>query len=124
MKLIQKQADLFDLIKKEKVKIRDSQIAKICISSLNNEALIEVDLLHSNRDVIRLRFSKIKEYWFYHSSRYIFYNVESFKLIRSGGLFFISFDPEDEGSLEMSENDQDSILFEDFEAYYLDTNQS
>ncbi|WP_419699085.1 hypothetical protein [Mucilaginibacter sp. NFX135] len=49
-----------------------------------------------------------------------FYYVETYKLLKKDELFYVSFDPEDETSLDISENDQDFILFGGFEGYYID----
>ncbi|MGN6395783.1 MAG: hypothetical protein ACTHMI_09475 [Mucilaginibacter sp.] len=81
----------------------------------------EFELLYDPGSVLRLRFTEIKEYSFYWNSRFSFYNVETYKLIKKENLFYVSFDPEDETLLDISGNDQDFILFGGFEGYYIDT---
>lgn len=44
---------------------------------------------------MKLIFSDIREYAFHYSSDHIFYNVEIYKLLKKGSLYYISFDPED-----------------------------
>jgi len=121
MKFIGKDNLLFDILKKDG-RLISSSIVRIDVFIENFELIIEVDLklIYSEENSIRLRFSKVKEYSFYYNSNYRFYTVESYKLIMHGNLFFISFDPEDETSCSISENDQDSIMYGSFEAFIIE----
>ena len=121
MRFIGKDDVLFEILKKD-IKIISSSIIRIDVFKQGFDLIIEVDikLLYSKDKYIKLRFGGIKEYSFYFNSNHIFYNVESYKLIKDNNLFFISFDPENEMSLSASDNDQDSILCSSFEGYFLD----
>ncbi|MFC0514002.1 hypothetical protein ACFFGT_07330 [Mucilaginibacter angelicae] len=79
-----------------------------------------MDFLPIKGDMFRLRFSDIREYSFYHRHDHHFRYVENFSLLKSGDLFYFTFDPEDERLMAISENDQDFILFGSFEGYLLD----
>jgi hypothetical protein len=122
MKFIARDNTLFDILIKEH-SIADSSIIKINIFVKDYALIIEIDLkvLYPQNNYLRLRFLEIEEYSFYHKSNYFFYNVERYKLIKTADHFFISFDPEDEKILSVSENDQDSISFGSFEGYSIDS---
>ena len=106
------------------IKIISSSIRRFNIFKTDVDGLVieaDFELLYDPGSVLRLRFTEIKEYSFYWNSRFSFYNVETYKLIKKENLFYVSFDPEDETLLDISGNDQDSILFGGFEGYYIDT---
>jgi hypothetical protein len=122
MRLIDKDDILFERLMSD-IHIISSSISRINIFMTEEEGLvIEVDfeLLYDASFALKLRFVRIKEYSFHWNSKHNFYYVEAYKLIKKNGLFYISFDPEDEASLDISEDDQDSILFGGFEGYYID----
>ena len=124
MKLIGRDNALFNTLIKEHL-IVDSSIIRIDIFVKDFELIIEIDLkiLYPQSNYLKLRFLQIEEYSFYHKSNYFFYNVETYKLIKTVDHFFISFDPEDQEALDVSENDQDSILFGRFEGYFINPPQ-
>ncbi len=62
----------------------------------------------SDFKTIEIRFSEIIEYNFYYNNDYIFYNVESFKLLKISSFFYLSLDPDDEVE-GISSNDMDFI---------------
>ena len=115
MKFIGKDDDLFELIKDGVIRILDSEITRINIFE-ESVLIFEVDLTFK-ANLVRLRFKGIKEYSFYYNSTHIFYNVECYTLIKNDNLFYISFDPEDERSAIILENDNDFILCESIEVY-------
>jgi hypothetical protein len=123
MKFIAKDDALFEQLTTS-IHIISSSIQRFNIFNDGQNGLaVEVDfrLLYTPKHFLRLRFLAVKEYSFYWNSEYNFYNVETYKLVKKGELFYISFDPEDEASPKISENDQDSILFSGFEGYYIDS---
>ena len=123
MKLIGKDEVLFELLKDVEIRILDSMIKKINIFTQGVEDLyIEIDFDYSQYKgyYLRLRFSGIKEYSFYHSNLHTFRYVECFKLIKDNELFYLSLDPEDEFSTVASDIDQDLIVCSSFEGYFID----
>jgi hypothetical protein len=80
---------------------------------------IGLELLYNEQSHCKLTFSKIEEYSFSWNSKFNFYNIEQYKLLRKENLFYISFDPDEETGDEISDTDHDFILFADFEGYYL-----
>jgi hypothetical protein len=122
MKLIGKDHILLERLTSD-IYILSSSIKSFNIFTTDeDELIIEVvfELLYNPGSFLKLRFMGIKEYSFYWNSTYNFYYVETYKLIKKQDLFYISFDPEDETSLDISEADQDFILFNGFEGYYID----
>jgi len=127
MDLIGRDEILFDLLKNAELRILDAVVKKINIFVVGTKGLcIEVDFYHPQYDGrnLRLRFLGIKEYSFYHNDSHIFYNVECYKLIMDGELYYLSLDPEDEFSTEASDSDQDLIVFRNFEGLFLESNQA
>jgi|EndMetStandDraft_4_1072995.scaffolds.fasta_scaffold00296_15 hypothetical protein len=120
MEFIGNNNDLFNLLKSEKIAIRNSVIVRINIFLSDGLLIIEIDFLYSKGQSLRLSFSKIKEYSFYHNSSYTFKYVENFNLIKDKGHFYLTLDPENELADHIEESDQDFILFEEFEAFYID----
>jgi len=120
MKYLAKDNELFDLLKSFQVRILDSSILKINIFIQDHQLFIEMDFAPIKGEIFRLRFYDIKEYSFYHRHDHHFRYVENFSLLKSGDLFYFTFDPEDERLMAISENDQDFILFGSFEGYLLD----
>lgn len=119
MRYISENDTLFDLLESE-VSIVSSQILGINIHLKDFILVIEVDikLLYGKEDHLKLIFSGIKEYSFYHNSDHIFYNIEVYKLLKKGKLFYISFDPYESDLSEISEKDNDLILCENIEGYF------
>src|SRR5476649_1164686 len=57
----------------------------------------------------KLKFSGIVEFGFYYSNKYVFYNIESIKLLRcEDGLYYLSLDPDEENSAASS-SDQNFV---------------
>ncbi|QEM11163.1 hypothetical protein [Mucilaginibacter rubeus] len=122
MKYIAKDDELFDLLKKFQVRILDSNILRINIFTQNHQLFIEIDFEPIKGEIFRLKFYDIREYSFYHNRNHHFRYVENLSLLKSDGLFYFTFDPEDERLMAISENDQDFILFGGFEGYFLGQN--
>jgi hypothetical protein len=120
MKYLAKDNELFDLLKSFQVCILDSSILKINIFIQDHQLFIEMDIAPIKGEIFRLRFCDIKEYCFYHRHDHHFRYIENFNLLKSGDLFYFTFDPEDERLMAISENDQDFILFGSFEGYLFD----
>jgi hypothetical protein len=123
MKLIGKNDVLFKQLKDVEIRILDSMIKKINIFTQETEGLcIEIDFDSSQYQncYLRLRFSGIKEYSFYHNDTHLFQYVECLKLIKHNELFYISLDPEDEFSVIASDNDQDLVVCRFIEGYFVD----
>jgi len=123
MELIGNDEVLFELLKTWEVTIHDSVVKRINIFIEETNGLhIEIDFDDAKYkgNYLRLRFSGIKEYSFYHNNTYHFYNVESFKLIKDGEFFYLSLDPEDESSTFATDHDQDLIVFKSFEGYFIE----
>jgi hypothetical protein len=122
MELIEKDEALFDLLKDVTVRILDAEIVRINIFTESIGTLcIEIDFKYRDQN-LRLKFSGIKEYSFYHNDTYLLRYVECFKLIKVDGFFYLSLDPEDEFSQSPNDNDQDLILCKSIEGYYVDIN--
>ncbi|SEP38561.1 hypothetical protein [Mucilaginibacter sp. OK283] len=118
MEFIGKDHSLFE--KLNKIYIVSSSIRRFNIFTAEDDNLVvevEFKLLYDLGAILKLRFLGIKEYSFYWSSIYHFYNVETYTLIKKDNLFYICFDPEDESSLDILEGDQNFILFTGFEGY-------
>lgn len=76
--------------------------------STSVEIVFETRKGAENRTV-KLIFDRVIEYGFYYSKEYVFYNVESLKLlVTKDGAFYISLDP-DEALSECSDKDQDFV---------------
>jgi hypothetical protein len=122
MKFIGKDEVLFELLKDVQIRLLDSMIKRINIFTQGIEELyIEIDFDYSQYQgcYLRLKFSDIKEYSFYHNNTHTFSYVECFKLIKDGEFFYFSFDPEDEFSTVASETDQDLIVCGSFEGHFI-----
>ena len=121
MNQIWKNDNLFELLRTE-ISILSSQITGFNIHVKDFSLIIEVDikLLYGKEECLKLIFSDIKEYAFYHNSNYTFYNVEAYKLLKKENLFYISFDPEEEDISNISKDDNDLILCGDIEGYFIE----
>jgi hypothetical protein len=121
MEFIGKDHALFEQL--NKIYIISSTIRRFNIFTTDDSKLVvelEFQLRYAPGAILKLRFLEIKEYSFYWNSKYNFYYIETYKLLKKNDLFYLSFDPEDETTLDISENDQDFILFGSFEGYYMD----
>ena len=69
------------------------------------------------KEIFILKFLNVLEYSFYYNSKYIFYNIENYKIAKTlDEKYYLSLDPDD--SIDgISENDQDFILSEKLEFY-------
>ncbi len=98
----------------------DGRIERISIFEDNSSVCVDVEYrmrISSEFDKIYFKFMNCKEYSFYFSSDYYFYNVELVKLFKNeSGLYYISFDPKDELDC-VSDDDQDYILCDKVLAY-------
>jgi hypothetical protein len=104
-----------------RVSILSSQIIEISICLKNYQLQIEIGiklLTRKKDECLRLIFSDIKEYGFYHNSNHIFYNIEDYKLLRKEGLYYISFDPEVSEMTMISESDNDFILCGSIQGFF------
>jgi hypothetical protein len=125
MKYIERDEALFVLLKEGEIVLRDSSIKRINIFIEEIEGgagweglYIEIDFADPSylNQYLRLRFSGINEFSFYHHYTHNFRYIENFTLLKHENQYYFSFAPEDERSPTISENDQDLILFENFEA--------
>ncbi|WP_423147024.1 hypothetical protein [Rubrolithibacter danxiaensis] len=111
MNQVEKNNALFELLKTD-ISIVSSQIIGLNIHLQNFTLTIDIDFIMSKviGGHLKLTFTDIKEYSFYHNSDYTFYNVEDYKLLKKGDLFYISFDPDNENASSISKDDNDLIL--------------
>jgi hypothetical protein len=102
--------------------IANSQIIGFNVYKKDFQLRVEVDfqLQEIAGSHMKLIFLDISEYAFYYSSDHIFYNVEIYKLLKKGGLYYISFDPEDGDLSKISTDDNDFILCGGIEGYFFD----
>ena len=97
---------------KKKNSLLDSTLTSLCMQDAEGSPII--DLCFAARagadyEVVRIKFSGIKEFGFYYNDKHSFYVVEDFKfLVTSDGLFYLSVDP-DRGQDGESETDQDFV---------------
>ena len=126
MKFIGKDKILFENLKKSEFRILDAEVKRVNIFTQDFGLYIEIDFAHEQYKEyhLRLRFSSIKEYSFYHNDTHYFYTVECYKLIMDGEYFYLSLDPEDEFSIIPSDNDQDIVVCKNFEGYLIELNQA
>ena len=104
----------------ETFNILDATIDKLKIYLEKDGLIIEVymKLLYPRGVNFKLRFCRVKEYYFYWNEKYTFYNIRSYKFFKTNNLFYISFDPYDEEEI-ISQNDGDFILCEKIEGIFL-----
>jgi len=131
MKEIGKDETLFNLLKSD-IRILDALVKRINIFTIKREAhdgydeyeelCIEVDFHDASYkgSKLMLRFLGIREFSFYHRYDHTFRYVENYTLLKHDDLYYLCIDPEDEWSPLISENDQDFILFESFEGYFVE----
>ncbi|MEE1946449.1 hypothetical protein VRU48_15095 [Pedobacter sp. KR3-3] len=112
MENLGRNSELYKILNTE-ISILSTQIEYINIYRGNNGLMIEVGIkLLGEKKGKRLKLicSGIREYAFYHSSNYAFYNIEEYKLIEKDGLYYICFDPEGDNMEAISADDNDFIL--------------
>ncbi|PWG81174.1 hypothetical protein DDR33_07235 [Pararcticibacter amylolyticus] len=115
-----KNEELFKLLQGE-IAILSCKILGFSIYAEDDALVVDVDmkLLYLNDTCFKIRFLDVKEYAFYHNSNYYFYNVEAFKLLKKGSLFYLSFDPDEEEMSQISPKDNDFILSTEIEGHVL-----
>jgi len=118
MKFLGKDNILFEQLTQE-LSILSSQIIGFNIKTKDDSFIIEVEikLLYSKGDCLKLVFSKIKEYAFYNNSSNDVYYIEDYKLMQKNNLYYISFDPDGNDLADVSDDDNDFILCENMEGY-------
>lgn len=118
MNFLGKNDKLLDILINEAY-LPNSEIIGIKIYLKDTNLVIEVDVkLSTKREgFIKLSFSGVKEFAFNYMSNHIFYNIETYKLLKQGTLFYISFDPFDNDLSKLSPEDNDVILCESIEGY-------
>jgi hypothetical protein len=120
MKLVAERDHVISYFSKN-LSIVSASLLKIEIYSQADCLIIDLDLrllYAKNYSLYRLRFINVKEYYLYHNSDHIFYNISTYKLLHMDGLYYLSLDPENE-SASRSTNDNDFILSKSVEAYLL-----
>lgn len=118
MKYLGKNEELLNFITDD-FSLISSKLFELDMHKKDGELIIDFyfDLLYSKAETkLKLSFEDIEEFSFYYKSDYIFYNVENYKLFKSGSLFYISLDPYNE-TQEISPNDQDFILSKSIRGY-------
>ncbi|WP_437922445.1 hypothetical protein [Sphingobacterium sp. LRF_L2] len=118
MKFLGKDNILFEQLTQE-LSILSSQIIGFNIKTKDYSFTIEVEikLLYSKGNCLKLVFSKIKEYAFYNNSSNDVYYIEDYKLMQKNNLYYISFDPDANDLADISDDDNDFILCENMEGY-------
>jgi hypothetical protein len=98
--------------------ILDGLLEKVSIYEVDYVLYIDVyiKLAHSKGKTCMLKFIDVQEYSFYHKSNYSFGNIEVYKFLKNGDLYYISLDPYDD-SLNCDEKDQDFIFSRTIEGY-------
>ncbi|SLN22225.1 hypothetical protein ROA7450_00814 [Roseovarius albus] len=98
----------------------DGRIERIDVRDTDPSVSIHIEICmrpSSEHRKIELRFLGCKEFGFYWSDDYYFYNIERVKFFqRDDGLLYVSFDPVDEAET-VSEYDQSFISSAELHAY-------
>lgn len=88
----------------------NARLTKLDIyNNQQQQLVIDLYLTLLNKKTIRLRFTEIEEFSFYHTKGYSFYNVERYKFLQHNNQFYICLDPVDEEQ-RIAVEDQDFIL--------------
>lgn len=87
---------------------------------LSIELTLQVSRVTASYKGLKILFEDVKEYSFTYSQDYIFYNIESFKLINMGEFIYLSLDPAD-SKKEPSIDDLDIILAKDISIHMFGT---
>ena len=78
-----------------------------------------IELLYAQTDKqIKLVFSGVEEYSFYHQQAHYFYYVERYKFFNADNRFYISLDPYTEDET-ISPEDQNFVLSTEVEGYFI-----
>lgn len=105
----------------ENLTFYDSCLYKISIyTTLDKIVYVEVviKLVYPCDMFVKLIFKDVIEYYFSWNKDYIFFIIESYKLLRSeNGLYYCSFDPADD-NISISKDDGDVIISNSIEGYY------
>ena len=121
MKSIGLNDELKNFLRSKKISLISSQLLQINIFVQDFLLCVEVYLsVTGSKEThqIKLKFSDVKEYSFYHGSESYFYNVEIVKFFSQNDLIYISFDPHDEEEI-ISPEDQDCILGKNVEGFLI-----
>lgn len=97
--------------------LSSSQLYRIDVFVKNEILAIDlyINLMYS-KEQVKLSFSGIKKYSFYHTSNWIFYDIEIIKFFQNGEGVYICLDPVDE-SEHISDDDNDYILCDEVEGF-------
>src|SRR5688572_16624817 len=121
MKNIGKNDELINLLSGD-LSLLSSKLYRIDIhndATLGLVIELYIELLYAKTDKqIKLVFSGIEEYSFYHQQAHYFYNIEQYKFFKEDNHFYISLDPYTEDEV-ISPEDQDFILSTGIEGYYI-----
>ncbi len=122
MKTVYRNDELLELAKGSYL-IHDSSITRFDIFYEKHQLHIDVYFNSffsgmQNSRKLKIRFSDVIKYQFSYSKDHNFYDVESHKFSKSYDQYYISFDPAGESEL-MHEHDQDFILCNNIEGYFL-----
>lgn len=103
--------------------ILDSKVQSIMIKAIDDQVCLEIELLmraSADHSKIRLVFVDCLGYSFSYSEDYIFYNVESFKLLKlEDGGYYMSIDPSDNNPLP-SDGDMDAVESRSIQMFNVD----
>jgi hypothetical protein len=122
MKFIAKDKELIDCLTGN-LSLISSKLYKLDMYLVDDELAIDIylKLLYAkNSNVIKLAFLGIKEFSIFYTSDYNFYNIESYKFIEDKGEYYLCLDPSDDKE-DISKDDQDYILSNSVEGYFLNS---
>ncbi|MBL7697593.1 MAG: hypothetical protein JNK79_05525 [Chitinophagaceae bacterium] len=108
MKILSSDEALINFFSGDK-SLTSAKLTRIDIFSKDGFLLIDLYFELLSNDKIKLTFTDVKEYSFYHSSKHAFYYVEILKFFKEQQSIYISLDPVDETE-GISEKDNDFIL--------------
>ncbi len=116
MNVVGKNEELLEYLSSKNFHILSSVLSRIDIFADSFKLTIDLHFKLEHDHALKIRFTDILEYGFYHNKSCYFYNVERCKFFKKGDTFYISLDPADEFEV-IQENDQDFILCRDVEGY-------
>lgn len=106
----------------DNLSIYDSSLQSICIFTSENNIINVQAIIKLNYPCniyLKLIFRNVIEYSFYWDKDYIFYIIESYKLLRSeNNLYYCSFDPADNNNTSISADDGAVVICKNIEGYY------
>ncbi|MEC5143657.1 hypothetical protein [Chitinophaga sp. 212800010-3] len=121
MKAINKNRDLIKYLSGE-FSLLSSKLYKIDIyNDAKSDLIIDLylELLYAKGDNrIKLAFTGIEEFSFYHHHSSYFYNVERYKLLEINDRFYLCLDPSEEVE-NISTEDQNFILSRDVYGFFI-----